>query len=154
MKLNYEEVLNSLPILVYVSLSDGIETIFYNSSWRRYTGFTLEEMKHGWEDVVHPYDIKRILDIINNAVSTKSTYTVEFRLFNKYFNDYRWVIANCHPVLTPDNEIMYWVGYISDIHDAKITSNELKLQYDREASKRIARIKELEQELELHRTSM
>lgn len=83
--------------------------------WRKYTGQTAEEVKGwGWLNAIHPDDRERTAEIWNKAVSTKSTYEVEYRV-RRYDGVYRYFLARGIPSLREDGTIREWVGTCIDI---------------------------------------
>lgn len=153
MSLDYKEILNNLPILVYVAYPDAVSIQFYNETWTSFTGFSLDEMKDGWGNVVHPDDISWMLVELNKAVSEKRTYHFEFRLFRRSLDAYVWVSASCKPIINEQNEVIYWVGTITDINTTKLSALALDKLYTEQIATRETRIAELEEQLAVHKTN-
>jgi PAS domain S-box-containing protein len=95
-------------------------------SWRTFTGQSYEEVKgYGWVKAIHPDDIKRTKQIWENAVKTKGTYELEYRV-RRHDGVYRWFLARGIPVFGRDKNIREWVGTCIDITERKKAEQELK----------------------------
>lgn len=59
----FREAVETMPALAFIARPDGYRT-FVNQRWVEYTGLTEEQaMGSGWEAVVHPDDLKNIIDL-------------------------------------------------------------------------------------------
>jgi PAS domain S-box-containing protein len=88
-------------------------------SWREFSGLTYEEAKGlGWTKALHPDDRERTLKAWNEAVATKSTYEVEYRM-RRHDGVYRDLLARGFPVRNEDGSIREWIGTCTDITERK-----------------------------------
>src|SRR5258707_7921596 len=56
------KIIDTIPALAWCSLPDGTG-IFWNRRWHEYTGLSLEVARGwGWQDALHPEDLKEITD--------------------------------------------------------------------------------------------
>jgi PAS domain S-box-containing protein len=147
------EILNALSELLYITENDGITPIFFNKSWYEYTGLTKRDVAQGWSRIVNPHDAERISSIIKDAVEHKKPYEVEVRLKNGVTGDYKWFLSKAVPVFNAINDITFYVGVSIDIDDTKRSIRDMEAVYEKTLNDRLERIKELETELEIHRTN-
>ena len=58
----FREAIETIPAMAFTALPDGSRT-FVNRRWVEYTGLTVEHAAGlGWQAVIHPDDLKRVLD--------------------------------------------------------------------------------------------
>jgi len=150
--MDYQLILNELPDLIYVTLPDGATPIFYNRKWYEYTGLSQEEALNPYYTVVDPKDVDRVIKEINTAASIQACYSVEVRLRNNA-GEYRWFLSKACPVINEQGELESYVGTSVDIHDRKVAVRNMEFTYTKVLKQRQARIKELEQELNIHKTN-
>ena len=58
------------------------ETIFSNSKWEKFFGRDIisTEGNNLWSESLHPEDRERCLSIFNNAICSRGSYQMEYRL--------------------------------------------------------------------------
>lgn len=95
-------------------------------SWRRYTGQTYEEIKGwGWAKALHPDDLELTTQAWKKAVTTKTSYEVEYRI-RRHDGAYRFFLVRGVPVYTEGGGIREWVGTCIDITERKQTEEFLR----------------------------
>lgn len=151
--MDYKQILDALPELIYVTDSNGLATDFYNKTWYEYTGFTEEKAMRGWNEVVDPRDIERITEIIQNAVENKESYAVEVRLLRHGTGEFRWFLAKANPILDENGELESYVGISTDIDDIKNSILNSNLMYEARLEERLAKIEQLQKELNIHNSN-
>jgi PAS domain S-box-containing protein len=88
-------------------------------SWRKYTGQSFKEMEGwGWSKVIHPDDVEFAIKTLKDAVKTKTSYEVEYRM-RRFDGVYRNFLARAAPVVNDDGSILEWVGTCIDITERK-----------------------------------
>lgn len=96
-----------------ILIAVGNETsnaIYFNKAWINLTGRPMDDLlKFGWDDLVHPDDKERYVNIYLDAFKKKVAFTGEFRLLGKNC-EYRWLLAQGPPLFHPDGS---FAGYIS-----------------------------------------
>ena len=116
----------AMPQIVWITRADGWNT-YFNQQWVDYTGLTLEESYgHRWITLIHSDDKEFAREAWDNAVSNNGTYSIECRLRRKD-GMYRWWLIRGVPVFGIDGKISKWFGTCTDIHQIKLTENELVL---------------------------
>ena len=88
-------------------------------SWRKYTGQSFKEMGGwGWSKVIHPDDVEYAIKTLKDAVKTKTSYEVEYRM-RRFDGVYRNFLVRAAPVINDDGSILEWVGTCIDITERK-----------------------------------
>jgi PAS domain S-box-containing protein len=117
-ELRFRNIANSAPVLLWISSIDG-QCTFFNSAWLKFRGRTLEaEVGDGWIEGIHPHDLEYCLTTYHNAISSRISFQMEYRLLRKD-GEYRWISSNGIPYLTPDGSFAGFVGSCLDISDFK-----------------------------------
>jgi len=83
-----------------------------------------------WKKIIKPAMWEDRLKLWSKAISEEREYLDEFLAKGLHHDDYRWHIARTSVVRNEQNEIMYWVGSLIDVHEAKIFSEELERLID------------------------
>src|SRR4029077_10436428 len=74
------KIIDTIPTLAWCSLPDGTG-IFWNRRWHEYTGLPLEAARGwGWQDAIHPEDLKEITDKWLGFLASGQPGEVEGRL--------------------------------------------------------------------------
>ncbi|MCX6545492.1 MAG: PAS domain S-box protein [Acidobacteria bacterium] len=95
-------------------------------SLRRFTGQTYEETRgSGWAKALHPDDLARTVRVWNEAVATRSSYEVEYRL-RRHDGVYRHFLARSFPVVRADGSVQEWVGTCIDITERQQADEALR----------------------------
>jgi len=95
-------------------------------TWRAFTGQSYEEVKgYGWLKAIHPDDVKCTKQIWENAVKTKGTYEIEYRI-RGHDGIYRWFLARGIPILDKNKKILEWIGTCMDITEKKKAEDKIK----------------------------
>ncbi|BAU66545.1 PAS/PAC Sensor Hybrid Histidine Kinase [Stanieria sp. NIES-3757] len=111
-------MVNSFPMLVWVSGSDGHST-FFNQAWLQFTGRTMaEELAHGWSKGVHPDDRQLYLNTYQTAFNHRQPFQLEYRL-KRADDEYRWMLDYGAPRFRPDGSFAGFIGSCLDISDRK-----------------------------------
>ncbi len=121
----------SLPQLVWSTRPDG--TIDYvNRRWQEFTGVSIERfLGEGWQAVVHPEDLPRVMEKWLQATVAGAPYEDEFRV-KSAAGEYEWVLSRAMPTHAPSGMIERWFGTSTNI-DAQKKAEEavrsLETQY-------------------------
>jgi formate hydrogenlyase transcriptional activator len=128
------KIIDTIPILAWCSLPDGTG-IFWNRRWHEYTGLTLEVVRGwGWQDAIHPEDLKEITDKWLGFLASGQAGEVEGRL-RRFDGVYRWFLFRAEPLRDESGNIVNWYGTDTDIEDLKRA--EEKLRQDEEELRRM-----------------
>jgi PAS domain S-box-containing protein len=116
-----------IPQQVWTALPDG-EIDYINQRWQDFTGVTLEQIQNcGWEGIVHPDDLERVIQAWNKAVETGNDYSVEAR-WREQKGKYHWFLNRAKPLRNEAGEITQWYGTNTDITQIKALEVQLQQQ--------------------------
>ncbi|MDQ3279148.1 MAG: ATP-binding protein [Bacteroidota bacterium] len=123
----YKILTGSLPLIIFSINTEGM--LLYANEWlSKLTGETIEQLNNtAWKNVVHEDDYPSFSLLLKSS-STKGATTVktQTRIRNKSSNDYLWHQASMSPFRDEQGELLYWIGYIVDIHAQKVVEETLK----------------------------
>lgn len=89
-------------------------------SWRAFTGQTFEQLQNfGWLDVIHPADREHTAQRWQEAVVSAKPVEIEYRLFHKESQEWRWMLVRGLPLKRPDGSVRLWIGMNKDITERK-----------------------------------
>jgi formate hydrogenlyase transcriptional activator len=130
----FRKILDTIPTLAWCSLPDGTGE-FWNRRWHEYTGLTPEAVRGwGWQDAIHPEDLKEITDKWLGFLASGQPGEVEGRL-RRFDGVYRWFLFRAEPLRDESGNIVNWYGTDTDIDDLKQAQG--KLRQDEEELRRI-----------------
>jgi len=128
------KIIDTIPTLAWCSLPDGTGE-FWNRRWHEYTGLTPEAVRGwGWQDAIHPEDLKGITDRWLGFLASGQPGQVEGRL-RRFDGVYRWFLFRAEPLRDESANIVNWYGTDTDIEDLKCA--EAKLRQDEEELRRM-----------------
>jgi PAS domain S-box-containing protein len=117
------------PVGIFRTKPDG-ETTYVNPKWSELSGLSAEEaMGSGWIKAVHPEDMDKISGTWENDIESAKESTAEYR-FLRPDGSIVWVMGKAVPELI-DNEIIGYIGTITDITDRKLSEDILKSSEER-----------------------
>ncbi|AHM60997.1 PAS/PAC sensor signal transduction histidine kinase [Flammeovirgaceae bacterium 311] len=126
----FKTISESLPHIVWTTHADGRAT-YFNQKWYDYTGED-EVVTNEWDwlKFVHPEDKSRTQKTWKKAITSRTYYQVEYRLFHKS-GRYRWFLARGVPVTDAAGNVIKWFGTCTDIHENKLQRKRLQTQNER-----------------------
>jgi len=142
----YRTLTNSLPLIIFTLGLDG--QLIYSNEWLyKYTGLKHETLnRNSWKSVVHEDDYDFFSVIFKNDI-TKGATTIRTQARLKNSNgDYLWHQLSLTPFHNEHGELLYWTGFIVDIHAQKVF--EETLQDNLELKQAQQELKEKQQQLE------
>jgi len=118
-------IIDAVPAQIWTESPEGVVD-YVNRRWIDYTGMTLEEaVGSGWNRMVHPDDIERVLTNWRKLVAEGKPREIESRL-RRYDGEYRWFLSRCYPLVDRSGHIQGWYGSDADIHDLKQAEETLR----------------------------
>ncbi|MEO5893313.1 MAG: PAS domain S-box protein [Ferruginibacter sp.] len=111
--------------MIWLSATDKMCN-YFNKSWLQFTGKTFEQEKgNGWMAGVHPDDYTRYAAIFVENFDAKKEFYMEYRLL-RHDGAYRWISDSGAPRFSPQGIFEGYIGTCIDIHDQKMTQEELE----------------------------
>ena len=116
-----------IPQQVWTALPDG-EIDYINQRWQDFAGTTLKQIQNrGWESVVHPDDLERVIQAWTKAVETGNDYSIEAR-WRDLYGKYHWFLNRAKPLRNEAGKITQWYGTNTDITPIKELEVQLQQQ--------------------------
>ena len=104
--------------IVYHTDGKG-EPLSENTSWYRFTGQTLEDVRNGgWIEAVHPDDRSTVNEAVSRSLAERTPYQVENRL-RRIDGEWRHVVVRGIPIFDADGIVSEWIAYGHDITERK-----------------------------------
>jgi PAS domain S-box-containing protein len=115
----------SSTAMIWMSGKDKL-CYYFNNSWLKFTGKTLDqEIGNGWAAGIFPEDYKKSLEVYANTFDRREEFYMEFRL--RFHNGtYRWISNAGVPRFSPAGLFEGYIGTCMDIHDQKMTREQLE----------------------------
>src|SRR5262249_15605078 len=101
----------------------GIEAV--NRQILDYYGKTLEELKRSWQDLVHPEDLPRNIEVLARSIASGEPFEVEFRA-RRFDGVYRWLQNRGFPLRDANDRIIRWYNLLIDIDERKRAEEALR----------------------------
>ncbi|KAE8448682.1 hypothetical protein EG329_008897 [Mollisiaceae sp. DMI_Dod_QoI] len=127
---SHETTCNLMPHLVWTTTNDGY-CDWFSERWYQFTGLTKKEsIGHGFQKVVHPEDIPRLMERWEYHRKVGNECDIEVR-YRRHDGLYKWMLARACPLRDDNGKILKWYGTSTDIHDlvmARVEAARNKLQ--------------------------
>jgi PAS domain S-box-containing protein len=125
-EIKFRAIANAIPHLVWSCLPDGRHD-FFNERWYEYTGLPASPAEaERWPEIVHPDDRERAGRLWQQALASGEPYQIEYRLRYRPTGEYRWCLTRAVPVDGPDGNLLRWLGTVTDVHEQRLTADELR----------------------------
>jgi PAS domain S-box-containing protein len=126
----FRSLAESLPHLVWTCRPDGW-CDFLSRQWVEYTGRPeAEQLGYGWADYLHPEDRERAQREWAAISRSGENYDIEFRI-RRHDGAYRWFKTRAIPMRDAAGDVVKWFGSNTDVHDYKVSQQELRTQVER-----------------------
>ncbi len=122
----WRSLTEALPQLVWSAMPDGA-CDYFSRQWTEHTGVPEEDLL-GWRwlSTLHPDDRERTRKVWLDSVAGRGPYDVEYRV-RRLDGVYRWFKTRGVPIRDSEGSIFKWFGTCTDITDAKLAAEELRL---------------------------
>ncbi|MDD4490192.1 MAG: ATP-binding protein [Paludibacter sp.] len=121
--IRYQTLTDNSPVGIFHTLEDGYTT-YVNSRWCEISGIKKEDaIGWGWISAVHPEDKQVIQQGWESAVQEKRMSQVSYR-FILSDGSINWVLGLAVPEYNSQQEIIGYVGTITDITELKLYEQE------------------------------
>ena len=119
------EARNAFPGLAWTATPDGMFQSL-NHRWEEYTGRPEAELKgRGWQDVVDPHDLPRLLAGLEQAPASGAPLETEIRL-RKSEGKLCWFLFIAYASVDGSGRQAEWSGFCTNIDARKRTEQELR----------------------------
>ena len=113
------------PVGIFRTNANG-DTVYVNPQWCQISGLSVKEaLGDGWLKAVHPDDVERLIQGWRSATMVKNESIAEYR-FLRPDGKVIWVLGQATPEVNHKNQIVGYVGTITDITKIKETEEKLK----------------------------
>jgi len=124
-QVRFENMANTAPVMIWIADVDGLFS-FLNKVWLDFTGNEMgDDLGMNWLKNVHPEDLEKLLGKYQDAFSSKTSFSYEFR-FKRKDNIYRWIMINGTPRFNRTGLFMGFIGSCSDISEQKESEEKIK----------------------------
>ena len=121
----YHTLTEVSPVGIFRTDNTGYTT-YVNSRWCEISGFTFSKaIGNGWLDAVHPDDKINLVNDWEKATSKREISISEYR-FIKPDGQIVWVMGQATMERNSENEVVGYVGTITDITERKLAEEEFK----------------------------
>jgi len=122
----YRSLVQALTSVVWAADAEG-RFVERQAAWQEYTGQSWEEHTGwGWAQALHPEDRERIRSLWAQALSQRTPYRAEGRLWHAETRSYRHFVTRAVPLLDSGGAVREWVGTVADVEDRKQAENALR----------------------------
>src|SRR5713226_2221963 len=122
----WRSLTEALPQLVWTATPDGA-CDYFSTQWTQHTGVPASQLLGwSWLLVLHPDDREATRQFWTNSVAGRGAYDVEYRV-RRLDGEYRWFKTRGVPIRDSEGGIFKWFGTCTDITDAKLAEEELRL---------------------------
>jgi len=129
-EIKYQTLVDSSPVGIFRTRADGY-TIYVNQKWCSMSGINKEDaLGNGWLKAVHPDDRKIVLHNWDAATELLKPSYAEYRFLHSD-GSVSWVLGQAVPEINNENEIIGYVGTITDISELKQIEAELNKAKDK-----------------------
>ncbi len=126
---DYRFLADAMPQIVWTSQPDG-RTSYCNKQWQSFSGLTSEHTEDwSWQTALHPEDQASTLELWNDSIRTGQQLQLEAR-FRGGDGKYYWHLARAIPMRNGQNEIIQWVGTLTNIDEHKRAEEALRRAND------------------------
>lgn len=125
----FRSVAQNIPGAIYLCNNDATYSMIYlNDKVEEITGFKASQFISGEVNFVqlyHPDDAPAIVAAVENALSTRTSFSIEYRLRHRSA-EWRWIKESGVGVFDEDGNIVMIEGLIMDITSQKIAEEEFQ----------------------------
>ena len=114
----YRFLAETVPVQIWTARPDGLLD-YVTEQTARHFGLTAERLlAEGWQNVVHPADLAHAVERWTHALTTGSTYEVEFRL-RLADGTYAYHLARAVPQRNTNGDVVRWFGTNTNIDEQR-----------------------------------
>ena len=114
----FKELANTAPVMIWIADVEGLFS-FVNKIWLDNSGGEVgSQLGMNWLNQVHPEDLKKLLDIYQNSLKNRRSFSIEFRFKNKN-SSYEWMLIKGKPRFSQEDIYMGFIGSCIIIQEQK-----------------------------------
>jgi len=122
----FRQLADAMPQMVWTARPDG-SLDYFNEQWYEFSGLRRGVFgDESWEPLIHPDDVQKSHEAWYASVSTGKAYAMEFRLWDRKEQRWRWFMGRALAVRGESGQIVKWFGTATDIDEQKRTEEELR----------------------------
>jgi PAS domain S-box-containing protein len=119
----FRRLVESIPHHVWSFRKDGTVG-YWNQRFADYTGLTVEQLKHGGWEALHPDDVARVREAWRKSWAKGAPYEQEQRIRGRD-GRYRSFICRAVPVPDAHGRFLEWFGTSTDVEDRRQAQEQL-----------------------------
>jgi len=121
----FRTISETSPVGIFRMDGQG-KCMYVNAQWRKMAGMTAKEATGaGWMDSLYPLDQERVIKIWNNAVQTRSGFSVAYRFQDKS-ERICWVECTAKALFSMDGTHHGYVGVVQDVTARREAEEKLR----------------------------
>ena len=129
----YRFLTENIPVQIWTALPDG-NLDYVTQRTASAFGMTAEQLlREGWQNVVHPADLARVIERWTHALTTGEPYEVEFRL-RLASGVFAYHLARAVPQRAADGTIVRWFGTNTNVDEQKEEQRRIQALLEEVAS--------------------
>jgi PAS domain S-box-containing protein len=122
---DHSRMIELTPNIPYVLDSHGNFSAI-SSRWTKFTGLSKERtFAGGWIDAIHQDDWQNTIQSIRNAVRTRSSLDIKFRV-RSLDGSWIWMWSRATPQVGSSGEALRWYGVLQDIDESTKNTESLR----------------------------
>src|SRR4051794_21105754 len=122
----FRQPADAMPQIVWTATADG-EVDYFNNRWYEFTRFDRDRYGEAtWDSILHPDDLERRREAWDASVRSGQPYNLEYRLFDRVANRWRWFVARAVAVQDTEGGARKWFGSCTDIDQQKRVQDDLR----------------------------
>ena len=126
----FRTIADAMPQMIWSATPDGSND-YANERWIEFAGVAPEELLgRNWMKLIPPDELPAIREAWAASQRNGAPYEVEHHV-RHHGGEWRWVLTRALPVRDEDGRILRWMGTMTDIHEQKTISEELRLANSR-----------------------
>ncbi len=124
----FQSLANISPVGIFRTDREG-DIVYVNPRWTEITGLQVEDsLGTSWDKIVRKEDLSLLTEALYGSLQTKKALKVDLRL--NTLDSTKWIMCNAQPEIDEKNNIIGFVGTISDITERKNTETEILMLAD------------------------
>ncbi len=126
----FQTLANVSPVGIFRTNVSG-DTTYVNPTWCNISGLSANEaLGYGWLNAVHPEDKVKLLSGWQDSTKLQNESYADYRFIRKD-ETIRWVMGKAIPEMNSENQVVGYIGTITDITERKNAEDALKANEER-----------------------